>query len=168
MILPRSRKEKQSNAFFLSTRPALKMRSHSFLSFDRLLRGGAGLFIFLFCVIPSCRPAFAEIPESQAIRAIIGESSNQGYVGMLAVAEAIRNRGHLKGVYGLKSPHVDNEPQWVFNLAKKAWGESKTTNLVKGADHWENIKAFGVPPWAKTMTKTVTIKDHAFYKRGAK
>ena len=86
---------------------------------------------------------------------------------MKAVAEGIRNRGHLKGVYGLKAKHVDREPKWVWKLAEKAWIESQTSNLVKGADHWENTEDFGVPYWASSMTETAKIGKHTFY-RGAK
>ena len=39
--------------------------------------------------------------KEDAIRAIVGEAANQGSQGMLAIACAIRNRGHLKGAYGL-------------------------------------------------------------------
>lgn len=112
--------------------------------------------------------ASAEVREDQAVRAIIGEASDQGYQGMLAVACAIRNRGHLKGVYGLNAKHVDREPEWVWERARKAWRESEKIDVVFGADHWENIKAFGTPYWAKDMEKTVTVKDHSFYKGGTR
>lgn len=120
----------------------------------------------------------AEIDPNQAIQAIFGEARGEGrrwddwdgkLVAMTAVGEAIRNRGHLKGVYGLYADSKD--PEWVeekcLKLAKKAWEMSATTNLVKGADHWENLKVFGVPYWAKdkSMKKTVKIGDHQFYKR---
>lgn len=109
-----------------------------------------------------------EIPESKAVRAIMGEASNQGYNGMLAVACAIRNRGTLKGVYGVKAKHVDNEPKWVWNLARKAWKESATRDCTNGADHWENVKAFGTPSWTKNMKLVYVCKDHRFYKAGVK
>ena len=82
-----------------------------------------------------------EIKDKDAIRAIIGEASDQGYTGMLYVAVGIRNRGTLKGVYGLKAKHVDKEPDWVWDLAKKAWKESEY-NRVHSGDMWENIIAF--------------------------
>lgn len=109
-------------------------------------------------------PAQASINESQAIRAIIGEASNQGYDGMLAVACAIKNRGTLKGVYGVNAKHIDKQPKWVWDLARKAWKESKVCDVTKGATHWENIKAFGKPYWVKSMVQTYACKDHVFYK----
>jgi len=110
----------------------------------------------------------AEIPTDLAIKAIMGEASNQGFDGMVAVGEAIRNRGTLKGVYGVNAKHIYKEPDWVWNQARKAWEVSKTSNLVKKADHWENTKAFGTPYWAKNMVKTAQIKDHSFYRRANK
>ena len=102
------------------------------------------------------------ISDAQAVRAIIGEASNQGYVGMYAVASGIRNRGSLKGVYGLKAKHVDLEPKWVWDMARKAWKESKVKRLHIG-DYWENIKTFGTPSWVKGMKEVYRIKDHVFY-----
>ena len=105
-----------------------------------------------------------QIEQNKAIRAIVGEASNQGYQGMLAVACAIRNRGTLKGVYGLNAKHIDNEPQWVFTLAEKAWEESENKDITNGATHWENIKAFGTPYWVASMIKVYQYKDQIFYK----
>lgn len=113
----------------------------------------------------SCGTAQAEVPDALAVKAIMGEASNQGYEGMVAVGEAIRNRGTLKGVYGVKAKHIYKEPAWVWNQAEKAWRESAGSNLVKGADHWENTTAFGTPYWAKSMVVTAKIKDHTFYRK---
>ena len=103
-----------------------------------------------------------EFNDKNCIRAIIGESSSQGFKGMLAAACGIRNRGTLKGVYGLNAKHVDNEPQWVFDLAKKAWEESEHNRIHTGTN-WENIKVFGEPYWVKSMVKVYEYKDHIFY-----
>jgi len=106
----------------------------------------------------------AEIPQDLAVKAIMGEASNQGYRGMLAVACAIRNRGTLAGVYGVKAKHIYKEPKWVWDMAAKAWQESAHTDITGNATHWENNKAFGVPYWAKNMKTTTIIGDHTFYK----
>jgi spore germination cell wall hydrolase CwlJ-like protein len=105
------------------------------------------------------------VTPSPEIKAIIGEASNQGYRGMLAVACAIRNRGTLKGVYGVNAKHIYKEPKWVWDLAKKAWAESKNIDITNGATHWENIKAFGKPYWVKDMVQTFQHRDHIFYKK---
>lgn len=105
----------------------------------------------------------AEYSDMDAIRCVVGEAEDQGYEGMLAVAEAIRNRGHLKGVYGCKSDRSLQAPEWVWHEAMDAWKESEFTNLVKGADHWHSLreeKAW----WEKYGKLTVIIGDHKFYK----
>lgn len=111
------------------------------------------------------KPAKADvIPDALAVRAIIGESSDQGYKGMLAVACGIRNRGTLRGVYGVNANHVDKEPKWVWDLAKKAWSESENNRIHTGT-HWENINAFGTPDWAKEMKMVYKYKEHVFYRK---
>jgi hypothetical protein len=108
--------------------------------------------------------AFASINEADAVRAIIGEAANQGKDGMLAVACAIRNRGNLKGVFGLNAKFVDDQPQWVWDHARAAWAESATHDVTDGATSWDNINAFGEPYWARTMHRTVRVGDHQFFK----
>lgn len=109
--------------------------------------------------------ASTKLNTKDVIRAIIGEAADQGKRGMLAVACAIRNRGTLKGVYGLHAPHVDSEPDWVWRLAEKAWADSADVDIVFGADHWENTDDFVRPYWAKNMKETVKIGKHQFYKQ---
>lgn len=104
----------------------------------------------------------SEIKDISAIRAIIGESSNQGYLGMLAVAVGIRNRGTLQGIYGLKAKHIDKEPQWIWDMAKRAWQESEYNRIHSGT-HWESID-FIKPKWASNMKEVYRYKKHIFYK----
>jgi len=101
--------------------------------------------------------------DELSVRAIIGEASNQGYKGMLAVACGIRNRCTLKGVYGVKAKHIDREPDWVWKMAEEAWAES-SYNLIHEGTHWENVKAFGEPYWVSSMVEVYRHKDHIFYK----
>ena len=121
------------------------------------------IMLLLSCVC-ICEAQEVPIPVKSAIRAIIGEAADQGYEGMLAVACGLRNRGTLKGVYGVNAKHIDNEPKWVWDLALKAWKESATKDIVAAADHWESDK-FSIPTWAKDMVVTVKIGNHVFYKR---
>ena len=107
-----------------------------------------------------------EIP--QEVFCVIGEAEGEGYTGMLAVAEAIRNRGSLKGVYGCFSPRVKENKYSVatLKLALQAWVDSEDSNITKGATHWEGT-AFKTPYWAKGMTVTATIGRQRFYKEKA-
>ena len=129
----------------------------------------AGIWFFCFAfwvfvfgaVVSSAR---ADVPDDLAIRAIIGEAANQGENGMLAVACALRNRGTLKGVYGVNAKHIDRQPSWVWERARRAWEKSSQVDITKGADHWHNVNREGETYWTVKMTKTVCIKDHCFYK----
>ena len=102
-----------------------------------------------------------------AVKAIIGEASNQGYHGMLAVAVGIRNRGSLKGVYGVNSPHIDNEPRYVWEMARKAWNESETNRIHTG-DHWAS--KIVDKEWLDHMrasdkfVEVYDYKDHVFFR----
>lgn len=104
-----------------------------------------------------------EIDDVLAVRAIMGEARDQGYTGMLAVACAIRNRGTLDGVYGVRAKGLDKEPARVWLLAKKAWQESKSVDITNGATHWHNLKREGETYWTKKLPKVYEHKDHVFY-----
>ena|ERR1035441_7930632 len=103
------------------------------------------------------------VSEAQAVRAMVGEASNQGYTGLLAVGNVIRHRGSIKGLYGAKAAHCDKEPSWVWILARKAWAESANRDVTGGASWFESTD-FKQPKWAANMTKTVKIGKHQFYK----
>ena len=103
------------------------------------------------------------ISDKNAIRAILGEARGEGYAGMYAVACAIRNRGSLKGVYGLKASMPDLTPK-VAQEAKKAWFNSLSgPDVTLGASFWEGTR-FKKPYWAKKMVETVTIGHQRFYR----
>jgi hypothetical protein len=102
--------------------------------------------------------------EQEAVQTIVGEASNQGFTGMVAVAEVIRHSKNLKGFYGLHAAHNAHEPVWVWQRAQLAWAKSKYTNLTKGANHFENIHSFGCPYWIKSCVETFRWKDHIFFR----
>ena len=109
-----------------------------------------------------------EYTDKEAIRAIVGEASNQGYDGMYAVACSVKNRGHLRGVYGLKAPHVESEPSWVWKMASEAFYASlQGTDVTNGATHWESTD-FPTPYWVKDMEITYKLGKHVFYKAKAR
>lgn len=122
---------------------------------------------FAFYTLMTCLSGSAEanavIPEL-AVRAIIGEAAGEPYIGKVALAEAIRNRGNLNGVYGLnRESFISAQPKWVHEQAKKAWKESANSNHVKGASFWESTD-FKTPKWSKGMTETAHIGKHKFYR----
>ena len=119
-------------------------------------------FIFLLLFCPS---VYAEsIPDSVAVQCLIGEAGNQGFQGMQAVGEVLRLRGSTRGLYGCKNPVFSHSSPKLREQALKAWKASKTSNLTKNATHFENVEAFGMPKWAKSMTRIIKIKNHTFFK----
>jgi len=122
------------------------------------------VFWMFFC----CGIAHADVPTEKAVLAIIGEAENQGYSGMLAVAEAIRNKGNLRQVFGATSKRVlyRRYSQATYNMALLAWQNSKHTNTVGKADVWGNksdIIKFSRQKWFKKYKLVKRIKDHYFY-----
>ena len=106
--------------------------------------------------------------DTQVIKAIIGENDKDGFAGMYAVACAIRNRGTLKGVHG-RYKKLRNVPDGTIMKAARAWHTSEYgRDVTNGATHWENVKAFGKPDWAKDMVVTARIGRHVFYKERKK
>lgn len=111
------------------------------------------------------------IPEHLAIRAILGEARGSGYIGMYAIACAIRNRGHLRGVYGVKTDLSDVDGR-LWQIASKAWHMSEDGgDVVHGADHWlsdydlANCKP-ALMAWRFKMVETTYIGGHHFYREG--
>lgn len=127
-----------------------------------ILCGVIVMAVLMLCVIGESEGA-EPFTDEQAVRCIIGEAAGEGFEGMVAVAEALRNRGTLDGVYGCKAKFVDNEPEWVWIKAYEAWRYSKTSNFVYEATHWESTD-FPEPYWAKDMKITAKIGKHIFYK----
>jgi hypothetical protein len=99
---------------------------------------GMKLAALCICILTSGILRAAPITECDAVRAIVGEAAGQPYIVKIGVAEAIHNRGTLKGVYGLNAAHNRTEPAWVWRDARVAWAESKRTNITHGATHFGN------------------------------
>lgn len=104
----------------------------------------------------------------QAVAAILGEASNQGNDGMLAVACALRNRGTLSGVYGIKNPVVTQATPQVRAQALNAWHQSATAagprDLTGGATHWGTREDVRKAAFYSRLTFTVKIGDHYFFR----
>lgn len=108
-----------------------------------------------------------DFDHTLAKRVILAEAADQGLKGMIAVGEVIRNRGEIEGFSVLDNnlkKFEKDQPKEIRKQAKQAWFLSRFTNFTKGADHFDNIKRFGVPSWAKDMAEVVTIEDMTYYK----
>ncbi len=124
----------------------------------------AGVVFFLFLILAPDAGA-RQIPADAAIRILIAEAADQGFKGMLCVGEVLRRRGSTKGFYGYKSNMAKRQPKSIWRLAARAWQQSAYSNHTQGADHFENVRGFGEPWWAKYCVKVYEYKDHVFYKK---
>lgn len=102
------------------------------------------------------------------VRIIAAEAGNQQFRTMVGVGEVIRHRGGFKGFSVLKK---DLDSIWKHELpstrhkARLAWVLSAMTDFSKGATHFENVRAFGRPPWASEMKETAVLDGFVFFKR---
>ena len=105
-------------------------------------------------------------------KVIMAEAVSEGYQGMYAVACVIRNRrGGLNGFMGAKRPDLDSfiksqGPRFI-RMAKKIQEEvfeGDGPDITKGATHFENIRSFGMPYWAKDMIITCKVGRHTFFR----
>lgn len=148
------------------------------------MSNNAIIYVVVYCImlfmILMALCSFSEISHAQghldeivvnydelAIKAIIGEAENQGYEGMLGVACAIRNRGNLKSVYGIKSKRVTKVSNRIIQMARTAWVNSDKIDVTNGATGWGNdsdIRIFKKHKWWGKCGITTHIKDHWFYK----
>ncbi len=121
------------------------------------------VFLFVVILIFSSTVHADIIPNKVAVRIIVSEGADQGLRGMICIGEVLRQRASIKGFYGYKS-NRKVQPRAVWQMAAKAWAKSAYTNYTKGADHFENIRRFGKPWWARYCIKTYEYKDHVFYR----
>ena len=122
------------------------------------------------------QPAVKQYSDVDIVNTIVGEASNQGYNGMLAIACAIRNRMRdpyhkrdiLRGAYGLHAGHTKSEPKWVFDTANKAWSDSANVkDITNGATLWGNasdVEKFKKQAWFKNVVQSAKIGAHFFFK----
>lgn len=113
--------------------------------------------------------AHAQVDDQQAIQALIGEAIGQSDEELRAHAHAIRNRGNLNGVYGLRSWRKhDSEQAW--QRASKAWYTSEyMQDNTNGANHWlseYDLKRSRAEliAWRYKAKSVVKIGDTYFYK----
>lgn len=108
------------------------------------------------------------IPDSQAVKAVLGEAGGLSAYEQGAICHALRNRGHLRGVYGLGSttPRTDLER----TIGLKMWVSSGVDeDYTKGATHWlskwdlEHCRP-SLIAWRNKMTITLKTEHFTFYK----
>ena len=96
--------------------------------------------LFIFGVLASVTLSVSARPLTppDAVRAIVGEAAGQPYLVKLGIGCALRNRGHLRGVYGVTARHNASEPARIWADAQRAWRESARRDITAGANHFGN------------------------------
>ena len=82
---------------------------------------------------------WGSIPERSAIKAVIGEAGGESFRCQTAVAEVIRRRGSLKGIYGVGNPAVHRASPAVFRRAGEAWAAAAGSNLAPGCKFFGGV-----------------------------
>lgn len=114
--------------------------------------------IILLLLTKSCIPVMAQ----DVAHCVCGEAEGELFIGQVSVAQAINNRGSLKGVYGCYSNRKTTPScvQAVY-VAKTA------PDYVNGADHWlSDDDLRHTPEWVRRCRRTVKIGRHTFYRCG--
>lgn len=136
----------------------------------------AVLLLTMAVLLISCQAQASTITETDAVRAILGEAESEPFIGQIALAEVIRTRGSMKGIYGFNAIKYKNGIYYRGNRAIsrqmalqaiKAWKTSATTNYALKAQGWGNaadLKAFRKTRWFKKCYIVKTIGNHHFWK----
>lgn len=120
---------------------------------------------------------------------LVAEAKNQGYIGMLAVAEVIRTRAKdrnlsfervclqpkqfscwnnvqkgFASVYDVLNYTSEKNMQTIHDTAKKAWKDSATTNITKRANLYHAVYVH--PKWSKSpkVHYITAVGKHLFYR----
>lgn len=118
--------------------------------------------ILIFLTIFACIQPQYDITDDKAIRAIVGEASNQSFYTKQCVAHALRNRGTLKGVYGVQAKHSTKEAYTIWLDSAQAWQDSEhSIDPTDGATEFRSIN----DPQPTDMRETASCGEFLFYKQ---
>jgi hypothetical protein len=115
----------------------------------------------------------AKIPDSVGIKCVLGEARGSGYLEMLTIAGALRNRGTTQGVHGCSAGIPPDEQNFLNKtnfdqIASLAWKTSKTVDLSNGAAFWASRSID--QGWLAEMIRegfieTKRTKSHIYFKK---
>ena len=104
---------------------------------------------------------------------VLTEAAGEPMECKIGVAEVLRNRRwDPRGFAGIQRTDLQrflqSQPTRAHQEAKKAVEKARNgSDLTHQATHFENIEAFGVPPWARSMEKTTRLGQLTFFKERA-
>lgn len=132
---------------------------------------------FLICLITLLGMGSAHA-ESIPVQTIVLEAENQGFEGMEAVGEVIRNRAkeRRQSVEAVcltskqfsawnqaekAQRRLSGVSEATLEVANRAWQASKVANKTRGATFYHTTTSH--PYWAKGKRPCAVIGDHVFY-----
>ena len=119
--------------------------------------------LVVFAAIAHAEPTMIE-------QVIVGEAANQGYDGLYAVGCVLRNRrwringfsaSKRKDLYAFYLRQPAQVKRWATEIVARLHHDGVDT--TDGASHFENVRAFGLPKWARSMRITARIGDQVFF-----
>lgn len=131
--------------------------------------------IFLVFVVGYYKTALTSVTSREQIeKCIIGEATEDGYLGMKAVALVYRNRISNEmnlGCVSLNRKDIDEfiakegkvTEEIAHQIVKEVFIEW-CEDITMGATHYENIEKYVEPFWVPDMIITTKIGSHTFYK----
>lgn len=149
-----------------------------------------GLFVGGFMVEESEASKASDI--DLLVRYSFAEAANQNstvwaagvYVALNRLKSGQYGKTLNEVVNGMSSAIRNNSDQWkkankvssMNAYEKKVYNQivqtvtdvmnGKVKNPIGKATHFENVKAFGKPDWAKNMVEVATIGAHTYFKKG--
>lgn len=158
---------------------AFEEPSASRMSLNWPVLASAGLMLALMTILLSSCACAGQISDTQAVRAILGESEGESITGMIALGEVIRKRGSMRGIYGYNAVKYVNGRYMrgsraisptLAKQALKAWKTSANTNYALNAQGWGNandLKVFKRQKWFSRCIIVTKIGSHYFWRAKA-
>ena len=128
--------------------------------------------ILLMMFLAVTNSAYAGIDNTNAIKALIGEACGQGDKELQAHAYVLKNRGTLRGVYGLHSKQVAKASGETWQRASKAWNIALEdhSDPFGGRTEWRSLYDLkimakrGETPKSHGLYDPLRVGDTFFYK----
>lgn len=129
------------------------------------------IILLLLCILVM---VFVPAPVTKGLwKGLVVEAVSEGYIGMKAVACVFKNRLDKDMPLGCKGLKRKDLNEFIIKqggryelISKRIINEVFVVgcrDITNGATHYENVKAFGTPYWAKDMKITAIIGNHTFY-----
>jgi hypothetical protein len=131
--------------------------------------------LFCLCVcVSNAEEVEAHMLYDKYWKLLITEAGGEGKPGMYAVACVVRNRLQRGMSDGLVSALRPDFNDFIARQESSTIRDAKdvchqvfvraAVDITKGATHFENVKRYGYPKWAKHMKTTTVIGNHTFFK----